>query len=132
MGKNVGPHVAANSRVYEMATAANGIAYGDLVAEVTYGDLYNKACNSQNTRLAVFAPAAGNFSVRISGACYPITIINPAYITIGQTMEYHSTCTDCTCLTNTNSYQTLSNTDWSPAAPVNPRDGKVNANNTDH
>ncbi|MGD1152373.1 MAG: type II secretion system protein [Syntrophales bacterium] len=132
MGKNLGPHVAANSRSYEMANAANGIAYGDLVAEVTYGDLYNKACNSQNTRLAVFAPAAGNFSVRIGGTCYPITNINPAYLTIGQTMEYHSTCIDCTCLTNTYTYQTLSNTDWNPAAPVNPRDGKVNANNTDH
>ncbi|MFA4915552.1 MAG: type II secretion system protein [Syntrophales bacterium] len=130
-------NVASTPREYEMAGRQNDSTYGNLGAELTYGDLYNKACNSQNTRLAVFAPVAGNFSVRIpsAGSCYSVTTAVPAYLTIGQAMDYYAGCTDCitSCSPSiTYTYQQLSNFDWNPAIPVNPRDGRVNANNTDH
>jgi len=53
-----GKNIAGTLREYEMAnivngTAYNGIAYGDLVAELTYNDLYNKACTAQKTKIRI-------------------------------------------------------------------------------
>ena len=134
-----GKNVVGADREYEMATRQNGTAYGDLVAELTYGDLYNKICNSQNTRLSVFAPIAGNFSVRIpsGGSCYSITTTIAAFLTLGQTLDYYAGCSNCTAnpltcdsggpTTSNISFLTLSNIDWNGN-----RNGQVNANQTDH
>ncbi len=139
--KNLLPHVATNPRQYNAANTANvagpPTTYGDLVAEVTYGDLYNKACNSQNTRLAVFAPPApllNSVKIPSGGSCYTITTITPAYLSIGQAIDYYAGCPDCITICtsmNTYTYQQLSNTDWTSLNPT-ARNGQVNANNTDH
>lgn len=48
-----GKNIIGSSREYEMAIRQNGPAYGDLVAELTYGDLYNKVCGTQKTKIRI-------------------------------------------------------------------------------
>lgn len=48
-----GKNIAGSPREYEMATRQNGPAYGDLVGELTYGELYNKVCTAQKTKIRI-------------------------------------------------------------------------------
>jgi len=48
-----GKNVVGVDREYEMATRANDNAYGNLVSELTYGDLYNKICTAQKTKIRI-------------------------------------------------------------------------------
>ena len=48
-----GKNNAGTPREYEMAGRANDNTYGNLVAELTYGELYNKACGTQKTKITI-------------------------------------------------------------------------------
>jgi prepilin-type N-terminal cleavage/methylation domain-containing protein len=65
MGKNV----AGSPREYEMANRPNSSAYGDLVAELTYNELYNKVCSAatQKTKIRIQNYTAAPKWVRPTG-----------------------------------------------------------------
>jgi hypothetical protein len=78
-----GKNVASSPREYEMATRQNGTAYGDLVGELTYGDLYNKVCTTQKTKIRIQNYTTLTKCVSISsGPSIPIN--NGSYVEIYQ------------------------------------------------
>jgi prepilin-type N-terminal cleavage/methylation domain-containing protein len=97
-GMNLGPHVATNPRQYNSANTANVPGpvpppYGDLVAEVTYGDLYNKACTMQKTKIRIQNYSGVNLWANINGAgCVPVQGAPAGFIDIfqGTTIIFYS------------------------------------------
>jgi len=72
-GKNAVPHGVAVARQYEMASAANGLAYGDLVAELTYSELYNKVCTMQKTKIRIQNYSGVNLWATVNDTgCVPV------------------------------------------------------------
>ena len=132
-----GKNVVGADREYEMANRANDNTYGDLVAELTYGELYNKVCNSANTVLKVFPPTIAGASAQVpagSGPCLRNGGSIPfAYLPLNGYINYYAPATDCTGSPTQIYYQTLSNTDWNGPVATR-RNGQVNADNppTDH
>ena len=131
MGWNLGPHVAANPRQYNTASTANGPAYGDVVGELTYGELFNKVCTTQNTMLKVYVPAVGSAKIPAGGVCMNGGLAIFAYLQLNNNVEYWSAAGCSGLPTATYTFQTLSNTDWT-GLPIGPaRNGAVDADNQD-
>ena len=124
-----GKNVVGADREYEMATRQNGTAYGDLVAELTYGDLYNKACNSSNTMLKVYIPALSSAKIPAASVCINGGAGVFSYLTLNTNVEYWTaiSCEAGTGTKSTYTFKQLSDTDWNGN-----KNGSVNANNTDY
>jgi len=127
-------NVAGTPREYEMATRANDNTYGNLLAELTFGELFNKVCTSQKTKIRIqnytgvikYAQFAG------SSAC---TQVNPTtgYMDIyqGSTLTFYN---DATCATlcvaagaitfSMAATNDAGTTDWGGALPRG-RDGRI-------
>ncbi len=48
-----GKNIAGSPREYEMAGRANDNTYANLVSELTYGELFNKVCGTQKTKIRI-------------------------------------------------------------------------------
>ena len=104
-----GKNIAGSPREYEMANRANGPAYGDLVAEMTYNDLYNKVCTAQKTKIRIqnYTGVGNTVYAQFAGstACIAVNPQNSGYIDIpqGTTVTFYNCqaacqgqCTTCT------------------------------------
>jgi len=105
-----GKNVAGTPREYEMANRTNGPAYGDLVSELTYNELYNKACTAQKTKIRIqnYTGAGITKYAQFSGStgCVPVNPQPSGYIDIpqGSTVTFYNCqavcqgvpCTNCT------------------------------------
>jgi hypothetical protein len=133
-----GKNIAGTSREYEMATRQNGPAYGDLVAELTYGDLYNKVCGTQKTKIRIQNYSGVNLWANVNGAgCVPVQGAPVGFIDIfqGTTIIFYS---DALCSSfcgpvapgtrftfNMSAVNTdAGNVDWNSGAAL-ARDGRV-------
>ncbi len=77
-----GKNIAGSPREYEMANRQNGTPssvppntlYGDLVAELTYGELYNKVCTTQKTKIRIQNYTGVTKYAQFAGttACIPV------------------------------------------------------------
>ena len=88
-------------REYEMANKDNvvtPVAYGNLVAELTYGDLYNKACSSQKTKIRIQnnTPAVKYARLTSSTSCMQVNIAAQYDLFQGTSVIFF---TDSTCTT---------------------------------
>ncbi|TRZ76047.1 MAG: type II secretion system protein [Deltaproteobacteria bacterium] len=129
-----GKNIAGTPREYEMAVRANDNTYGNLLSELTYGDLYNRVCTTLKTKIRIQnnAGAPQPKYANISGmGC--MTVANAALIDIpqGSTVTFYdsSGCTTNQCgipitfnmlLTSPNDAGRI---DWGPGGQV--RDGIV-------
>ncbi len=93
-------------REYEMATRQNDGNYGNLVAELTYGELYGKVCTSQKTKIRIqnytgsqkWAKITGTTSCsQINQAIAGVCVTPPCHIDIyqGSSIELYNTSNDC-------------------------------------
>ena len=127
-----GKNIAGTPREYEMAGRANDNTYGDLVGELTYGELYNRVCTTQKTKIRIqnytLTPKYAQFAG--TGACIQINAGGFADIYQGSTITFY---TDLTCTTlcgvpvtfNMSAVATdAGNVDWNGAG-IYGRDGKV-------
>jgi len=127
-----GKNIAGTPREYEMAARANDNTYGNLVSELTYGELYNKVCGTQKTKIRIqnytlairYAQFAG------TGTCIQINAGGFADIYQGSTITFY---TDAACTTtlcgapitfNMTGGNDAGTTDWNGAG-IYGRDGKV-------
>ena len=136
-----GKNVAGSPREYEMANRTNDNTYGNLVAELTYGELYNKVCTTQKTKIRIqnYTTAPQYAKLAGTGAC--ITVSNGTGIDLyqGNTVTFYTenTCaTPCTVPginTITFNMSALAtdagNVDWTGAG-IYGRDGKVQITGT--
>lgn len=69
-----GKNIAGTPREYEMAARANDNTYGNLVAELAYGELYNKACTAQSTKVRIqnYTGAVQYAQLSNTGTCMTI------------------------------------------------------------
>ena len=127
-----GKNIAGTPREYEMAARANDNTYGNLLSELTYGDLFNKVCATQKTKIRIqnytLLPRYAQFAG--TGTC--ITVNNGTAIDLyqGSTATFY---TDLTCTTLCGAPITFNmsvlpsdagNIDWNGAG-IYGRDGKV-------
>jgi hypothetical protein len=124
-----GKNIAGTPREYEMAGRANDNTYGNLVSELTYGDLYNKACNSSNTMLKVYIPASSSAKIPAGSVCINGGAGVFSYLPLNNNVEYWTTisCEAGTGTKSTYTFKQLSDTDWNGN-----KNGSVNANNADY
>jgi hypothetical protein len=78
-----GKNIAGTPREYEMAARANDNTYGNLVSELTYGELYNKVCGTQKTKIRIQNYTTLTKCVSISGSP-SIPVNNGSYVDIYQ------------------------------------------------
>jgi|GEM_PF-1214260 len=97
-GMNAVLHVATNPRQYNSANTANvpgPPGYGDLVAEVTYGDLYNKVCTMQKTKIRIVNNTGATAYAKIPGAgCTQVLNLQSVDLYQGSTVTFW-TSNDC-------------------------------------
>ena len=136
-----GKNVAGSAREYEMANRTNDNTYGNLVAELTYGELYNKVCTTQKTKIRIqnytgnpqYAKLAG------TGACIQVSTVPIGYVDLYQgnmiTFYTDTTCVTACAGTNTFSFNMsalatdVGNIDWTGAGAFG-RDGRVQITGT--
>ncbi len=87
-----GKNLASSPREYEMANRANGPAYGDLVAELTYGDLYNKVCTAQKTKIRIQNNTGAQKYAKFDGSntCVPIPAASFVDLYQGSTITFYN------------------------------------------
>jgi prepilin-type N-terminal cleavage/methylation domain-containing protein len=137
-----GKNVAGSPREYEMAIRQNGPAYGDLVGELTYGELFNKVCTTQKTKIRIqnYTGAIQYTKVAGTGACTQVSTAPIGYVDIyqGSTVTYYTdgTCaTPCAAAINTITFNMSAvltdagNVDWIGAG-IYGRDGRVQITGT--
>ncbi|MCX5855734.1 MAG: type II secretion system protein [Deltaproteobacteria bacterium] len=129
-------NIAGTLREYEMAGRTNDTTYGNLLGELTFGELFSKICTSQKTKIRIqnYTGAIKYAQFAGSSAC---TQVNPTtgYMDIyqGSTITFYDTLANCqaaspTCgnsvtfnMTGGNDAGTI---DWSGAG-IYGRDGRV-------
>ena len=76
---------ANTPREYEMANRVSGNTYGDLVAELPFGDLYARVCTPQKTKIRIQNYTGTTKYVQLAGAgvCTPINTTT-GYVDISQ------------------------------------------------
>jgi prepilin-type N-terminal cleavage/methylation domain-containing protein len=127
-----GKNIAGTPREYEMASRANDNIYGNLASELTYGELFNKVCATQKTKIRIqnYTPAVKYAQFAGTGTC--ITVNNGTGIDLyqGSTVTFFS---DVACTTVCGTPVTFNmavvatdagNIDWNGAG-VYGRDGRV-------
>ena len=127
-----GKNVAGTPREYEMASRANDTTYGNLASELTYGELFNKVCATQKTKIRIqnYTTAVRYAQFAGTGTC--ITVNNGTGIDLyqGSTVTFFS---DAACTTMCGTPVTFNmavvatdagNIDWNGAG-VYGRDGRV-------
>jgi hypothetical protein len=136
-----GKNVAGSSREYETANRTNDNTYGNLIAELTYGELYNKVCTTQKTKIRIQNNSGATHYARLAGTNGCVTINSTAlgvcaagdcYIDIyqGSSIAFYSdsACTTTACGSaitfNMSATNDAGTTDWNGAS-VNGRDGNV-------
>jgi hypothetical protein len=131
-----GKNVAGSPREYEMANRTNDNTYGNLVAELTYGELYNKVCTTQKTKIRIQNYTTLTKCVSISGGP-SIPVSSGGYVDIYQgstaiLYDYQLSptpqCTTTQCgapiTFNMSATNDAGTTDWNGAG-IYGRDGKV-------
>ncbi len=76
---------AGTPREYEMANRMSGNTYGDLVAELTFGELYGKVCTPQKTKIRIqnYTGVTKYVQTAPGGACTPI-VTTTGYVDLYQ------------------------------------------------
>jgi prepilin-type N-terminal cleavage/methylation domain-containing protein len=130
-----GKNVIGADREYEMASRTNDNTYGDFVAELTYGDLYNKVCTMQKTKIKIVNNTPALVYAKIPGTgCMLIAIGQSVDLYQGSTVTFWTTAdcatTQCGASTVTFNMSAVANdagnVDWSGLPfPVVPRNGRV-------
>jgi hypothetical protein len=103
-------NVVGADREYEMANRANGPTYGNLIAELTYSELYNKVCSTatQKTKIRIQNYTASPKWVRPTGttSCSQVNQAAFADIYQGSSIDFFNSlcacqnpCTQCTTCT---------------------------------
>jgi len=92
-------NAAGTSREYEMASRTNDTTYGNLVGELTFGELYNKVCTSQKTKIRIQNNSGATKYAQFSGTntCIPVvTATGFVEIYQGSTVTFHNNAVSCT------------------------------------
>jgi len=136
-----GKNIAGTSREYEMAGRANDNTYGNLVSELTYGELFNKVCSTQKTKIRIqnytdlgitkYAQFAG------TTACIVVNPQPAGFVDLyqGNTVTFYtdSACTNLCGVPITFNMSAVSsdagNVDWNGAG-IYGRDGRVQITGT--
>jgi prepilin-type N-terminal cleavage/methylation domain-containing protein len=127
-------NIAGTPREYEMASRPNDNTYGNLVGELTFGELFNKVCTSQKTKIRIQNYTGVTKYAQIAGTstCIPVNAIT-GYVDIyqGSTVTFYN---DTTCTTicgigtpitfNMSLTSDAGTTDWNGAG-IYGRDGRV-------
>jgi len=132
-----GKNIAGSPREYEMASRANDNTYGNLVGELTYGELFTKVCATQKTKIRIqnYTGAMQYVKLAGTGACLQVSIAPAGYVDLYQgnavTFYTDATCgTPCSGAINTITFNMSAvasdagNVDWTGAGAL-ARDGKV-------
>ncbi len=99
-------NVAGTPREYEMATRANDNTYGNLLAELTFGELFNKVCTSQKTKIRIqnytpspkWAKITGTtLCSQINNAIAGVCATPPCHIEVyqGSSVDFYNNSNDC-------------------------------------
>jgi prepilin-type N-terminal cleavage/methylation domain-containing protein len=129
-----GKNIAGTPREYEMAGRANDNTYGNLVSELTYGELYNKICATQKTKIRIqnYTPPAQKCA-QLGGSTTLVPVPAAGFVDIyqGNTVTFYTTTTtqcDTLCGNSITFNMIVGNdagtTDWNGAG-IYGRDGKV-------
>lgn len=127
-------NIAGTPREYEMASRPNDNTYGNLVGELTFGELFNKVCTSQKTKIRLQNYTGVTKYAQFAGTstCIPVNAIT-GYVDIyqGSTVTFYN---DTTCTTicgigtpitfNMSLTSDAGTTDWNGAG-IYGRDGRV-------
>jgi len=137
-----GKNIAGTPREYEMAGRANDNTYGNLVSELTYGELFNKVCGTQKTKIRIqnYTGALQYVKLAGTGACTQVSTVPIGYVDLyqGNTVTFYTdgTCaTVCAAAINTITFNMSAvptdagNIDWNGAG-IYGRDGKVQITGT--
>ena len=132
-----GKNIAGTPREYEMAGRANDNTYGNLVSELTYGELFNKVCGTQKTKIRIqnFTGFIQYVKLAGTGACLQVSTLPVGYVDLyqGNTVTFYTdgTCgTACAGAINTITFNMSAvgsdagNVDWTGAGAL-ARDSKV-------
>jgi prepilin-type N-terminal cleavage/methylation domain-containing protein len=135
-----GKNIAGTPREYEMAGRANDNTYGDLVGELTYGELFNKVCTTQKTKIRIqnYTGATQYAKLASAGTCMPV-LTATGYVDLyqGNTVTFYTDGTCGTTCTGTNTFTfnmsavltDAGNWDWIGAG-IYGRDGRVQITGT--
>ena len=135
-----GKNIAGTPREYEMAGRANDNTYGDLIGELTYGELFNKVCATQKTKIRIqnYTGAQQYAKLAGTGACMPV-LTATGYVDLyqGNTVTFYTDGTCGTTCTGTNTFTfnmsavltDAGNVDWIGAG-IYGRDGRVQITGT--
>jgi hypothetical protein len=137
-----GKNIVGTPREYEMAGRANDNTYGNLISELTYGELYNKVCATQKTKVRIqnYTGAPQYAKLAGTGACIQVSTVPIGYVDLyqGNTVTFYTdgTCaTACAAAINTITFNMSAvptdagNIDWNGAG-IYGRDGKVQITGT--
>jgi hypothetical protein len=132
-----GKNIAGTPREYEMAARANDNTYGNLVSELTYGELFNKVCATQKTKIRIqnFTGFIQYVKLAGTGACIQVSTVPIGYVDLyqGNIITFYTDCTfstPCSGAINTITFNMSAvpsdagNVDWTGAGAL-ARDGKV-------
>lgn len=131
-------NVAGTAREYEMANRSQDSTYGNLVAELTFGEVFNKACGTQKTKIRIqnYTGATKYAQTAGSATCLPVVAATPTtgYIDLyqGSAVTFY---TDAVCSApcggaaspmtfSMSATADVGTTDWSGAG-TRARDGRV-------
>lgn len=135
-----GKNIAGTPREYEMAARANDNTYGNLVSELTYGELFNKVCSTQKTKIRIqnYTGATQYAKLASAGTCMPV-LTATGYVDLyqGNTVTFYTDGTCGTTCTGTNTFTfnmsavltDAGNVDWIGAG-IYGRDGRVQITGT--
>ncbi|PIP08112.1 MAG: hypothetical protein CO012_11935 [Syntrophobacterales bacterium CG_4_8_14_3_um_filter_49_14] len=127
-----GKNAAGTSREYEMANRTNDSTYGDLVAELTIGELFNRVCTTQKTKIRIQNNTGGQKCAQFGGSATLVPIPAASFVDLyqGSTVTFFTTTTtpcDTPCgnpiTFNMSATFDAGTTDWT--GTVVPRDGRV-------
>jgi prepilin-type N-terminal cleavage/methylation domain-containing protein len=136
-----GKNIAGTPREYEMAGRANDNTYGNLISELTYGELYNKVCATQKTKIRIqnYTGALQYVKIAGTGACLQVSTVPIGYVDLyqGNTVTFYTDATCGTTCTGTSTFtfnmsaapSDAGNVDWNGAG-IYGRDGRVQITGT--
>jgi prepilin-type N-terminal cleavage/methylation domain-containing protein len=126
-------NIAGTPREYEMAGRLNGGIYGNLVGELTFGELYNKVCTSQKTKIRIQNNTTLTKYIQFAGTsnCMPVNIGGFIELYQGNSLNFYNDVA-CTTLCGVGNPVTFNmagandagTIDWGGAGN-NGRDGRV-------